>query len=332
MTNIKTTKVEVENGADFTFICRKIPFAITCSELHHGDDNLIDLGLVNSMKIPLRNIRVTRMNLLGHDVRAVGRIKQTVQCVVNGRVQGNVHLQGKVVRNLSSLLNVDCLASTKTYERLMGRKPPDPLDEGYESPGEIPILGDDDDTEGENDQKEEEIENTKSEDRESLEEEPPDPDPNVPPALRTFHAQCLEMGYKDIDDCLENIPTDPKFIAQYRKINGIAQAQDVDNDNEDVDEDNVTVYEYLAEHGAGPTDRLVGMMNSIQNCEDEDEYHCDLCFRDGKPLRIVTNHEQGCPTCPTMTPNEKLRTIGSNWKAQAEMIIKMRYQRQKQRK
>ena len=168
MTNIKTTKVEVENGADFTFVCRKIPFAITCSELHHGETNLIDLNLVNSMKIPLRNIRVTRMNLLGHDVRAVGRIKQTVQCVVNGRIQGNVHLEGKVIRNLSSLLNVDCLASTKTYERLMGRKPPDPLDDGYESLEEIPTLGDDE-VEGESDHKDDGEENTK--DKESLEEE-----------------------------------------------------------------------------------------------------------------------------------------------------------------
>ena len=56
------------------------------------------------------------MSLLGHDVRAVGRIKQTVQCVVNGRVQGNVHLEGRVVRDLFSLLGVDCLASMKTYE------------------------------------------------------------------------------------------------------------------------------------------------------------------------------------------------------------------------
>ena len=97
---IKTDKVLVENGADFTFVCRKIPFAISCSELHQGGMNLIDLDLVNKMKIPVRNIRVTRMSLLGHDVRAVGRIKQTVQCVVNGRPQGNTHLEGKVVRDL----------------------------------------------------------------------------------------------------------------------------------------------------------------------------------------------------------------------------------------
>ena len=147
MNVINTDKVIVEGGADFTFVCKKIPFAISCSNLHQGDTNLIDLDLVIKRKIPLRNIKVTRMSLLRHDVRAVGRIKQTVQCVKNGRVQGNIHLEGRVVRDLYSLLEVDCLASSKTYERLMGKKPPDPVDEGYDSQEEIPSLGGDDDEE-----------------------------------------------------------------------------------------------------------------------------------------------------------------------------------------
>ena len=326
MTKIKTDKVVVESGTDFTFVCRKIPFAISCSELHHGETNLIDLDLVNRMRIPLRNIRVTRMSLLGHDVRAVGRIKQTIQCVVNGRVQGNVHLEGKVVRDLFSLFNVDCFASAKTYERLMGKKPPDPEDEGYESLEEIPSLEGEDTEEKETEKGKDEIK--KDSIAKGEEEEPPDP--NIPPALKAFHTQCLEMGYKNIDDCLENIPVDPNFVAQYRKINGITHSEDLAVNNKDED-DSISIFDHLAVHGAGPTDRLVGMMNSIQNCDDEDENHCDACFRDGKPLRIVTNHGQGCPTCPTMTPNEKLRIIGPNWKAQAEMIIKMRYQRQKNR-
>ena len=57
------------------------------------------------------NIKVTRMSLLGHDVRAVGRIKQTIQCVHKGRVQGTIHLKAKVVRDLYSILGVDCAAS-----------------------------------------------------------------------------------------------------------------------------------------------------------------------------------------------------------------------------
>ena len=130
---IITDKVPVKGGADFTFMCSKIPFAVSCTKnLPHGAYNYIDLDLINQMDIPLLNIKVTRMSILGHDVRAVGRIKQTVQCVHKGRVQGTVHLEAKVVRDMFSLFNVDCMASSKTYERLVGKKPPDP-DDGYES-------------------------------------------------------------------------------------------------------------------------------------------------------------------------------------------------------
>ena len=99
------------------------------TELPHGDLNLIDLDLIKKMGIPLRNIKVTRMSLLGHDVHAVCCIKQTIQCVSKGRVQGTFHLQAKVVRDLYSILGVDCVASARTYSRLTGQEPPDPPDE-----------------------------------------------------------------------------------------------------------------------------------------------------------------------------------------------------------
>ena len=111
MNAISTDKVIIESGADFTFVCKKIPFAISCSNLHQGNTNLIDLDLVLKMKIPIRNIKVTRMSLLGHDVRAVGRIKQTVQCVKNGRVRGDIHLEGRVVRDLFYTLSLKSTAS-----------------------------------------------------------------------------------------------------------------------------------------------------------------------------------------------------------------------------
>ena len=199
---IKTDKVIVENGADYTFVCRKVPFAISCStDFPHGDVNLIDLDLVNKMKIPLRNIRVTRMSLLGHDVRAVGRIKQTVQCVHQGRVQGNVHLEAKVVRDLFSILNVDCLASARTYERLVGKKPPDPEDNEYEPNEEIPNL---DEVEEAKEGDEKEIEDTATEsinnnsNGENHEKEPPD--------LKKVEDEYTKYGFKDFDDALENAP------------------------------------------------------------------------------------------------------------------------------
>ena len=110
-----TDKVEIENGADFTFVCGKIPFSISCSpELPHRSFNIIDLELVNKMKIPLKNIRVTRISLQGHELRCVGIVSQTIQCVADGKISGTIHLYAKVVRDLYSTLSTDCIASKRT--------------------------------------------------------------------------------------------------------------------------------------------------------------------------------------------------------------------------
>ena len=83
---IITDSIQVKGGADFTFMCSKIPFAVSCTKnLPHGAYNYIDLDLINQMDIPLLNIKVTRMSILGRDVRAVGSISQTVQCVHKGK-------------------------------------------------------------------------------------------------------------------------------------------------------------------------------------------------------------------------------------------------------
>ena len=62
------------------------------------------------------------------------------------------------------------------------------------------------------------------------------------------------------------------------------------------------------------------------------ELHCSLCFKEDKPIKIVSNHNTGCPTCPTMTPGQKCDMIGPYWKEQAEMIFKMRYEENQQRR
>ena len=301
MLNIKTDKVIIENGADFTFICRKNPFAISCStDFPHGEVNLIDLDLVNRMKIPLRNIRVTRMSLLGHDVRAVGRIKQTVQCVHQGRVQGTVHLEAKVVRDLYSLFDVDCLASARTYERLMGKKPPDPDDEDH-TQEEIPNL-DDIDTAKED---EEEVE-----DEESKEEEEP-PDPNIPPSLSKVEDEYTKYGFKDFEDALENAPWSAQCIPRecdtwkddiaaaahgYRDTRydyvtlamlrqGLANLEPMDQDAK----------KHAASHGHHPRQlRGPRSRRKVTQDEEEDEYTADELAamhgyppgRAGRPRRI----------------------------------------------
>ena len=317
---IKTDKVIVENGADFTFVCRKIPFAISCSELLQGETNLIDLDLVNSMKIPLRNIRVTRMSILGHDVRAVGRIKQTIQCVVNGKVQGCVHLEGKVVRNLFANFNVDCFASVKTYERLMGRKPPDPTDEGYESPEDIPNLGGEDEEEEKEEKKEDDsIVEDHKEKKEELPPDPQNPKGNQPkPSLNIIKSDNPNL-------CIIETETPTKVDQNI-----------VNNDGNCPEDEDVkaargssSLYDHYIRFGPGPRDLQEFRLNSMQ--DEDEEQHCELCFREGKPIKIVSNHGDRCPTCPSLNPTQKERMFGQNWKRQAEMIYKMRYNREKGR-
>ena len=316
MNVINTDKVIIEGGADFTFVCKKIPFAISCSNLHQGDTNLIDLDLVIKMKIPLRNIKVTRMSLLGHDVRAVGRIKQTVQCVKNGRVQGNIHLEGRVVRDLYSLLEVDCLASSKTYERLMGKKPPDIYDdEGYDSTGDIPTLGGKEDEEIDKEEKGETEDSIAKDDQKN--EDPPDP-PDAKPPGNNQPIPSLQIIKSDNPNlCVVEIES--------------AKSSNIGND---APAHNSNVYEHFEKFGPGPRDLLEFQLNSISMNDEEEEtdFHCDLCFHEGKPLKIVTNHDNRCPTCPSMTPAQKVRMFGPHWKDQAKVIIETRYRREKARR
>ena len=283
---IVTDKVSVENGADYTFVCHKIPFAITCSsELPHGDNNLIDLDLVNKMRIPLRSIKVTRMSILGHDVRAVGRIKQTVQCVHRGRVQGTVHLEGKVVRDLYSLFNVDCLASSRTYERLVGKKPPDP-DDGYESIEEneiVPNLDDPIEEEAKDDKKEE--------GEEDHAEVPPDRD-------QDHHQQnpVQEPDPPDDDVDVRDLPVDPRYVGLLRGF-----FNNTPDDHEENEED-TTVYN---DEGYDMTPTKNQM--TLEFLEQENVIFCKLCYMEGKPDHVTFDHWIFDQKCPSLSDVDKRR-------------------------
>ena len=111
----------MEAGAkDFIFVCKKEPFAITCSpSLPKTIETYVDLDLVLRLNIPMKNLQCTRLTYAGQYTRVVGQISQTVQCVVAGKALGSSHLKAKVVRDLNKLFNTDCLANQKLYNKLM---------------------------------------------------------------------------------------------------------------------------------------------------------------------------------------------------------------------
>ena len=303
---ISTDKVSVKGGTDFSFICGKIPFAITCSTtLHHGSYNLIDLELVNKMKIPLQKIKVCRMTYLGENLRSVGYIDQTVQCVQNGIVQGTIHLSAKVVRSLFDNFNVDCVASSKTYEKLTGDKPPDPPDM--------------------------DAENTE----ENYKEDVQDKFPN------DCHGN-ISCGSTSSSTCSDAIPAiSREWIRQASFMAEVAQQDSEDTllrlENEKANVKNDDDSDDVSEEDEDDN-KHDNTQTETEEDEEPDEwseypdFHCDLCFRMGQPVKIVTNHSNECPTCPSLTIKQKEALFGTQWKERAEKIFRNRFKRDQKRR
>ena len=112
--------VDQHGTRDFVFQCHKRPFAMTVSPLFpKSPENLIDLELVEFLNIPIKKIEARRFNFAGIDMRIVGHISQTVQCVVNGKICGTTHLKAAVVRHMTKLFNLDGVAGGKTVKQFL---------------------------------------------------------------------------------------------------------------------------------------------------------------------------------------------------------------------
>jgi len=272
---IITDSVPVKGGADYTFICKRIPFAVSCtSTLPAGPYNYIDLDLVNKMRIPLLNIKVTRMCLHGHDVRAVGFIEQTVQCVSDGRVQGTVHLRAKVVRDLFNLLNVDCVASTSTYTRLTGHEPPRPPPDYPDAEAPDDVLGGDDDDVREQDDH-----------QHGHRPEEPDPPDTKLDALGEIKDPDDYMAMPWSKACV------PRSSLLHDPLRRVDYRPPVNSEGEDDDDDGAVDDMYAAAHGypdtrygpLGPTDlRIIASMQDDQD-DGDDRFHAQFGVKSHAP-------------------------------------------------
>jgi len=111
-----TTKL---GSKDFVFQVNKWPFAITCNPLLPTiTESFIDLALVKEMKITVKKLECRTISYGGLTTKVVGSISQTVQVVYNGVSSGTMHLKAKVIRNLTNLYGVDCIAGQKLYKTL----------------------------------------------------------------------------------------------------------------------------------------------------------------------------------------------------------------------
>ena len=293
MSGFVTDKVQVRNGADFSFVCSKIPFAISCLSdfSRQSNNNLIDLDLVNKMKIPLINIKVTRMMISGQSVRSVGFINQTVQCVRKGRVTGTIHLNARVIRDLYSLFDVDCVASASTYTRLMGKKPPDPLDNlDEEGNYEEEHLGNLDDAA-------EEVPDNNLEPQQGRDEEVTN--------QKERTNDSIDDNWYGGGDLNKIIEKDMKYL--FSKKSPWSQVCSYPDDdytgtitNAQIDNTN---------HAAKtPSTRTMPLTKAKK---DDTVPQCKLCQVSDQPPAVYLSHHTLDPACPSMTDQERRQVYGS---------------------
>ena len=109
---------------DFVFQVNKWPFSITCNPLLPSiTESYIDLALVKDMKIPIKKVECRSISYGGLQTKLVGSISQTVQVVYDGVPSGTMHLKAKVIRHLSNLYGIDCIAGKKLYNTLASSQP-----------------------------------------------------------------------------------------------------------------------------------------------------------------------------------------------------------------
>ena len=105
---------------DFVFQVNKWPFSITCNPLlPKTTESFIDLALVKDMKIPMKKVECRKISYGGYETKLVGSISQTIQVVYDGVASGTMHLKAKVIRHLSNLYGVDCIAGLNLYKNLI---------------------------------------------------------------------------------------------------------------------------------------------------------------------------------------------------------------------
>ena len=312
-----TDKTQVRNGSDYTFVCSRIPFAVSCSSnLPHGEYNLIDMDLVLRMKIPLQRIKVERYSVLGQSMRAVGYVSQTVQCVRQGKVSGNIHFQAKVVRDLFAMFDVDCIASSKTYTRLVGKDPVKSPDDEFHDNMELADdeddnieLADDEDDNNACDEDREDI--TKVQDSKAVGKD------SI--ASKKEAATKDEDEDADVDNgrCGEVNIGDIPWNWRYHHVPTVDELYP-----DDTPEDNARWLQELHQPRPNtPPPKTIGNKKSNYKSNmsteeaDDGEIFCKLCFTTGQPLSTVNSHHTLHISCPTMTDDEKETIYGPNWVA-----------------
>ena len=120
---------------EFVFSCKGRPFAMMSSQkIPVPTISLIDYKLVEDLGIKLTELQCSRFTFAGFRLRILGKIHQTIQCVKNGKLLGNIHLKASVVEDLKANFDTHSIAGAKMTKLLSAPSPSSNNDKKLSSP------------------------------------------------------------------------------------------------------------------------------------------------------------------------------------------------------
>ena len=115
------TKCQDSHGGDKEFVvaCKARPFTILMSSsLPTPAVNLVDHKLVSELKLKMSDLQCRRFHFGGQKLRILGKISTSVQCIIDGKVLGNLHFKASVVENLYEYFDSHSVAGDKLSQVL----------------------------------------------------------------------------------------------------------------------------------------------------------------------------------------------------------------------
>ena len=108
--------------SEFVFACKGRPFCVlTAAQFPTPAFTMVDHRLVRELGLTVTDLQCVKMRYGGQNLRILGKISTSVQCIVDGAPVGNMHLKAHVVTDVYQLFNTYAIAGVKLADKLTGK-------------------------------------------------------------------------------------------------------------------------------------------------------------------------------------------------------------------
>lgn len=122
---------------EYVFACKGRPFCVlTAPQFPTPAFTMIDHNLVRELGLRMTDMQCVKMRYGGQNLRILGKISTSVQCIIDGAPVGNMHMKAHVVTDVYQLFNTYAIAGSKLTDKLIGKPKDDEADDTSDEPTE----------------------------------------------------------------------------------------------------------------------------------------------------------------------------------------------------